>query len=93
MLPGRARDGLLPLEFLSAVSVPMWLCEHKDIGLANGHSCPCESGVLKEACEGDALRGKSELLLIVQCKPFLSLVLSMGELFSRFVTRIFMEPS
>ena len=93
MLPGRARDGLLPLDFLSAVSVSIWLGEHKDIGLANGHSCPCESGVLKEACEGDALRGKSELLLIVQCKPVRSLVLSMGELFSRFVTRIFMGPS
>lgn len=55
--------------------------------------CPCESGVLKEACEGDAQRGKSELLLIVQCKPFLHLVLPMGELFSRFVTRVFMGPS
>lgn len=65
MLPGRARDRLLPLDVLSAVSFSMWLGEHKDIGLANGHSCPCESGVLKEPCEGDALRGKSEIFLIL----------------------------
>lgn len=49
------------LEFPSAVTVSMWLVENKR-WLGNCHSGPCESWVLKEACEGDAMRGGAEPL-------------------------------